>query len=248
MWTWWCRSVVSKSSANSASGTPSLPRPSLPGLPYTFSDQNLLEQALTHRSRSNRHNERLEYLGDSLLNFTVAALLYRERPDAAEGDLSRMRARLVRDRTLAQIAREMNLGEHLRLGPGELKSGGYLRESILADALEAIFGAALLDRGVAAAQELIEALLRPRIETLPSAEMLKDPKTRLQELLQGQGLPLPEYDVVEERGAEHQREFTVACDVELLDQPVRATASSRRKAEQAAARNVLERLGSEPSE
>lgn len=238
---------MSTSSASSGSGSAPGPRPTLPGLPYTFRDGGLLEQALTHRSRGNRHNERLEYLGDALLNFTVAALLYRERPEAAEGDLSRMRARLVRDRTLAQIAREIGLGDHLRLGPGELKSGGYLRESILADALEAIFGAALLDGGVEAAQRLVETLLRPRIETLPSAEMLKDPKTRLQELLQGQGLRLPDYAVVEERGAEHQREFTVSCDVELLPAPVQATASSRRKAEQAAARSVLERLDREAS-
>lgn len=229
---------MSTSSASSAPG----PELTLPGLPYTFGDGRLLEQALTHRSRGNRHNERLEYLGDALLNFTVAALLYRERPEASEGDLSRMRARLVRDRTLAQVAREMGLGDHLRLGPGELKSGGYLRESILADALEAIFGAALLDGGVECAQTLVETLLRPRIESLPSAEMLKDPKTRLQELLQGQGLCLPEYTVVEECGAEHERQFTVACEVELLAESVEATASSRRKAEQAAARSVLDRL------
>ena len=132
---------MSKSSARSAAD--SGPARSLPGLPYTFVDGGLLEQALTHRSRGHRHNERLEFLGDALLNFTVAALLYRERPDAPEGDLSRMRARLVRDRTLAKVAQEMGLGDHLRLGPGELKSGGYLRESILADALEAIFGAVL---------------------------------------------------------------------------------------------------------
>lgn len=215
---------------------------SLKGLPYTFEDPGLLEQALTHRSRGNPHNERLEFLGDALLNFTIAALLYDERPRSAEGDLSRMRARLVRDRTLAEIARELNLGDHVLLGPGELKSGGYLRESILADALEAIFGAVLLDGGVDAARRVVESLLKPRLAALPAADMLKDPKTRLQELLQARGLALPDYTVVEERGADHLREFTVECGVELLEAPVRATASSRRKAEQAAARGVLERL------
>nr|WP_206212227.1 ribonuclease III [Wenzhouxiangella sp. XN79A] len=214
----------------------------MPGLPYTFDDPGLLEQALTHRSCGNPHNERLEFLGDALLNFTIAALLYRRRPEAAEGDLSRMRARLVRDRTLAEIARELDLGDHVRLGPGELKSGGYLRESILADALEAIFGAALLDGGVVAARELVEAVVGPRIDTLPAAELLKDPKTRLQELLQGKGLALPEYIVVDEQGADHLRQFTVECGVDLLDAPVQATAGSRRKAEQAAARAALERL------
>ena len=227
---------MSKSST-SATGTATLP-----GLPYTFGNPALLEQALTHRSRGHHHNERLEFLGDALLNFSIAALLYAERPDAPEGDLSRMRARLVRDRTLAQVAREIGLGDHLRLGPGELKSGGYLRESILADALEAIFGAALLDGGVDAARGLVEELLRPRMDALPAVDMLKDPKTRLQELLQGRGLRLPDYTVIEERGADHRREFTVECAVEPLDTPVQATAGSRRKAEQAAARAVLEQL------
>lgn len=214
----------------------------LPGLPYTFDDPALLVQALTHRSRGTPHNERLEFLGDALLNFTIAAMLYRLRPDADEGDLSRMRARLVRDRTLAEIARELELGDHVLLGPGELKSGGYLRESILADALEAIFGAALLDGGVDVARRLIEDVVGPRIDQLPAPELLKDPKTRLQELLQGQGLALPEYRVVDEQGADHKRQFTVECAVSLLEQPVRATASSRRKAEQAAARETLEHL------
>ncbi|WP_318284941.1 ribonuclease III [Halomonas denitrificans] len=218
---------------------------SLPGLPYVFGDPALLEQALTHRSHGYRHNERLEFLGDALLNFTIAALLFEERPDAPEGDLSRMRARLVRDRTLAQVARELGLGDHLRLGPGELKSGGYLRESILADALEAIFGAALLDGGVDRARQLVEALLRPRLDALPDVDMLKDPKTRLQEFLQARGLNLPEYRVIEERGADHAREFTVSCTVDVLDAPVQATAGSRRKAEQAAARAVLERIEAE---
>ncbi len=219
---------------------------SLPGLPYTFDDPALLEQALTHRSRGHRHNERLEFLGDALLNFTIAALLYEERPDAPEGDLSRMRARLVRDRTLAQVARELGLGDHLRLGPGELKSGGYLRESILADALEAIFGAALLDGGVDRARRLIESLLRPRMDALPEVDMLKDPKTRLQEFLQARGLHLPEYCVIDESGADHARQFTVACTVEMLDAPIHATAGSRRKAEQAAARAVLDQIDTGP--
>lgn len=237
---WSCRSSVSKPSTDPAHAA------SLPGVPYTFADPGLLEQALTHRSCGNPHNERLEFLGDALLNFTIAALLFRERPEAQEGDLSRMRARLVRDRTLAEIARELNLSDHVRLGPGELKSGGYLRESILADALEAIFGAALLDGGVLAARSLVEDVVGPRMDSLPAAELLKDPKTRLQELLQGRGLALPEYNVVDEQGADHLRQFTVECSVDLLEAPMRATAGSRRKAEQAAARATLEQLDGHP--
>jgi ribonuclease-3 len=233
---------VSKSSASNAGHEGSRLGSTLPGLPYTFDDAGLLAQALTHRSCGNPHNERLEFLGDALLNFTIAALLFRRRPEAAEGDLSRMRARLVRDRTLAEIARELDLGDAIRLGPGELKSGGYLRESILADALEAIFGAALLDGGVEAARRLVEDVVGPRIETLPAPELLKDPKTRLQEWLQGRGLPLPAYTVVDEQGADHRRQFTVECAVDPLEQAVRAAAGSRRKAEQAAARGALEQL------
>ncbi|MDT8408169.1 MAG: ribonuclease III [Wenzhouxiangellaceae bacterium] len=218
---------------------------SLRGLDYCFDHPELLEQALTHRSLGNPHNERLEFLGDSVLNVVISELLFHLRPTAPEGDLSRLRSRLVRDRTLAQIAREINLGEHVRLGPGELKSGGFLRESILADALEAIIGAAFLDRGFDAARQLVVSLTRSRVESLPAAEDLKDPKTRLQELLQGRGLGLPVYEVIEEQGQDHERRFTVTCRVSLLDQASEATAGSRRGAEQAAASLALQEIQGE---
>ena len=220
----------------------------LPGLKYRFNDEKLLSQALTHRSCGSRNNERLEFLGDGLLNFVVADLLYHERPDVPEGDLSRLRARLVRDRTLAEIALELELGRYIRLGPGELKSGGYLRESILADALEAIIGAAYLDGGFDAARTLVEDLIETRLIALPDAEALKDAKTRLQEYMQAQGLNLPEYSVLEEQGPDHARQFTIRCKVSLLEEAVVATASSRRKAEQAAASIALERLLAETAE
>lgn len=218
----------------------------LPGLGYRFKNPELLTQALTHRSCGPRHNERLEFLGDGLLNFVTADLLYLERPQVPEGDLSRLRARLVRDRTLAEIARELELGPHLRLGSGELKSGGFLRESILADALEAIVGAVYIDGGFNAARELVVHLLRRRIDELPDAEDLKDPKTRLQEYLQARGLPLPEYLLVSESGADHDRRFVVACQTSLMENSPEAEAASRRKAEQAAARKALDALTGKP--
>lgn len=226
----------------SSRSTDSDPGPLISGLGYRFRRPELLRLALTHRSRGARNNERLEFLGDAVINFVVADLLYHARPDASEGDLSRLRARLVREHTLAEIARELGLGDRLLLGPGELKSGGFLRESILSDALEAVIGAVFEDGGYEQARALVERLVAPRLESLPDAELLKDPKTRLQELLQGRGLALPEYEVVDERGADHDRQFTVACRVEALAEPVRATARSRRKAEQAAARMALERI------
>lgn len=208
----------------------------VPGIDYRFRDRSLLQQALTHRSHGDRHYERLEFLGDSLLNLTVSDLLFRAHPHAAEGELSRMRSRLVRDVTLAEIARELNLSQFLRLGPGELRSGGFLRESILADVVEALIGAVYLDSGFAAARDLVAELLGRRLADLPDAEQLKDPKTRLQELLQGQGLDLPEYSVLAESGADHAKRFLVRCAVGELLPPVDAEAGSRRKAEQAAAR------------
>lgn len=212
----------------------------LKGLDYDFRRADLLRLALTHRSRGNPNNERLEFLGDSVLNMVVAELLFRARPDVPEGDLSRLRARIVRERTLAEVARELELGDHVLLGAGELKSGGFLRDSILADALEAIIGAVFLDGGFDSARALVERLMAGRIAALPDAETLKDPKTRLQELLQSRSLGLPEYEVVNERGADHDRTFTVVCRVELLEAPIRATAASRRRAEQAAAKSALD--------
>jgi ribonuclease III len=214
----------------------------LPGIDYRFRDTELLERALTHRSCGPGHYERLEFLGDSLLSVVISEQLYHRRPHAPEGDLSRLRSRLVRDATLASIARELNLGEHLRLGAGELKSGGFLRESILADVFEAIIGAIFLDGGFAEARRVLCEVFAARLESLPDADTLKDPKTRLQELLQAHGHELPEYEVIDESGADHAKRFLVECRVGELTAPVTAEAASRRKAEQAAARIMHERL------
>lgn len=214
----------------------------LPGLPHRFDDPALLKQALTHRSLGGHNNERLEFLGDGLLNFVVAEYLYRERGAAPEGDLSRLRANIVRDTTLSAIATELKLGEHLRLGSGELKSGGFLRASILADAVEAIIGAVYLDAGFETAQRFVLDLVGERLLKLPEADALKDPKTRLQEFLQGRGRALPEYWLVDEHGADHDKRFRVACRTVLGDKVIEAEAGSRRKAEQIAARRMLEWL------
>jgi ribonuclease-3 len=217
-------------------------RRDLPGIDYRFNDPELLRRALTHRSFGPGHYERLEFLGDGLLNLVAAELLYERRPHAPEGDLSRLRSRLVRDRTLANLAQELELSQFLRLGQGEQKSGGYLRESILADVVEAIIGAIFLDGGYEEARRVVRKLLDAREQSLPQADDLKDPKTRLQELLQGRGHDLPRYRVLSESGADHVKRFDVECRVEGLAEPVRAEASSRRKAEQAAARTMYERL------
>jgi len=212
---------------------------STPEIDYSFSDPELLRQALTHRSAGNRNNERLEFLGDGVLNFAVAAMLYEQFPEASEGDLSRLRARLVRRETLARVGRELGLGDYLILGSGELKSGGHRRDSILADAVEAILGAVFRDGGFDPCRRLVRHWFRSRIEALPPAEQLKDAKTRLQELLQSRRLPLPEYDLEEATGADHARTFTVCCRVPGLKLSFRAQGRSRRKAEQAAASGVL---------
>lgn len=217
-------------------------RDRIPGIDYRFGDASLLEQALTHRSFGPRHYERLEFLGDSLLSMVVAEQLFSERPHAAEGDLSRLRSRLVRDVTLARMAAELNLGDYLRLGAGELKSGGFLRESILADVVEAIIGAIYIDGGFDEARRVIRELFADRLAALPDADSLKDPKTRLQELLQGRGYELPDYSVISESGADHAKRFEVECRAGSLVAPVRAEAGSRRKAEQAAARLMLDTL------
>lgn len=213
--------------------------PDLPAtLGYPFRDQSLLRQALTHRSAGSTHNERLEFLGDATLNFVAAELLFRHFPDATEGDLSRYRARLVSGVALADMARELGLGEALILGPGEMKSGGHRRRSILADTMEAIMGAVYIDGGFEAAAALVARLLEPRVKALPPAEMLKDAKTRLQEWLQGRGHGLPQYQSVAE-GAAHARRFAATCDVEELSLQTEGVGSSRRKAEQDAAERML---------
>ncbi|WP_127958863.1 ribonuclease III [Serratia microhaemolytica] len=211
-------------------------------LGYTFQQQELLLQALTHRSASSKHNERLEFLGDSILSFVIANTLYQRFPHVNEGDMSRMRATLVRGNTLAELAREFDLGECLRLGPGELKSGGFRRESILADTMEALIGGVLLDSDIQTVERLILTWYHSRLEQISPGDKQKDPKTRLQEFLQGRHLPLPNYLVVQVRGEAHDQEFTIHCQISGLEQPVVGIASSRRKAEQEAAKQALKKL------
>lgn len=211
-------------------------------LGYQFRDPALLQRALTHRSVGAGNNERLEFLGDGLLNFVVAQHLYQDRPRAEEGALTRLRASLVREETLAQLARELQLSEALHLGESELKSGGFRRDSILADALEAILGAIFLDSGYETARDTCLRWYTGVLQTLPDPESLKDPKTRLQEWLQAQSRPLPLYEVLAESGPAHRRRFQVQC--RLLDGPQSAQAegSSRRNAEQQAAETLLQEL------
>jgi ribonuclease III len=211
-------------------------------LGYGFRDPALLEAALTHRSAGRRNYERLEFVGDAVLSFAVAAMLFRACPDADEGELSRYRAALVSGSSLAEVATELRLGEQLRLGGGEMKSGGHRRSSILADALEALFGAVYLDGGIGAAIEVIESLFADRVGALPQAQELKDPKTRLQEQLQARGLPLPAYAVEAVSGEPHEQWFVARCEVGALELQAHGEGSSRRRAEQEAARQLLDTL------
>ena len=201
--------------------------------------------ALTHRSFSGRNNERLEFLGDAILNFVAGEVLFERFPQAREGQLSRLRSRLVKGQTLAVLARGFGLGEYLRLGSGELKSGGFRRESILADALEALIGAIYLDSGMDAAEEHVIAWLASEIESLTLVDTNKDPKTRLQELLQARGCELPLYNVLDIQGEPHCRVFLVECKISLLDEKSRGQGVSRRIAEQVAASAALINLGLE---
>lgn len=207
-----------------------------------FSDESLLDLALTHRSTGGRNNERLEFLGDALINACVAEALYRRHGDLEEGDLSRLRANLVNQEALAEVARELDLGSNLTLGPGELKSGGFRRASILADALEALVGAMFLDAGFAAARDVVLKLLESRLASPPSTDSLKDAKTRLQEALQARDLPLPVYAVESVRGEPHRQTFHVSCTIGVLDIRTQGEAASRRAAEQEAAGQALERI------
>lgn len=208
-------------------------------LNYVFADFSLCETALTHRSAGAGHNERLEFLGDSVLNCAVARLLFDVYPGADEGALSRQRAALVSGDTLAQIAAQAGLGEHLRLGGGEQRSGGFRRASILADALEALLGAIYLDSGFDAAAQAVRRLIEPRLADLPAAGALKDPKTRLQEALQGRGLALPDYLLTAVGGEAHEQSFTVRCVVAALGLATTGDGGSRRRAEQQAAERLL---------
>lgn len=208
---------------------------------YQFNDAGLLERALTHRSLGARNNERLEFLGDAILGFEVADHLYRTVDDANEGQLSRMRAHLVKRETLASIARELQLGDLLRLGAGELRSGGQTRDSILADAVEAIIAAVYLDGGMEEARGLVRRLLGERLSDPTPEARRKDPKTRLQEHLQALGRPLPRYEVVAVAGDQHDQTFRVVCSTGAGGE-TEGEGASRRKAEQAAARRMLARL------
>lgn len=211
-------------------------------LDYQFRDPSLLALALTHRSKGSSNNERLEFLGDSILGFVVADMLYSQFSSSPEGHLSRFRASLVKKETLAELAREFSLGDFLYLGSGELKSGGFRRDSILADAMEAIIGAIYLDSGMDSARQLIEKCIGPRTAALSAGNELKDPKTRLQELLQAQHYPLPIYAVVNTSGDEHNQCFEVTCKVQGLAEAATGIGNSRRKAEQAAAEKALQML------
>ena len=204
-----------------------------------LSDPALLSRALTHRSHGSVNNERLEYLGDAVLSFLVAEMLFLRFPDASEGELSRFRASLVSGEALAATAAGLGLGEQLLLGEGEMKSGGHRRATILADALEALIGAIYLDQGIEVARRVAGRLFEAAIDTLPSASELKDPKTRLQEWLQGRGHPLPDYTVLEVSGEPHDQRFSVRCDVPALEISAIAGGSSRRRAEQEAAQRIL---------
>lgn len=210
-------------------------------LGYKFRDASLLQQALTHRSAGSSNNERLEFLGDAVLGSVMAAELYRRFPKASEGRLSRLRASLVRRESLADIARVLEIGQYLQLGPGERKSGGHRRDSIMSDAVEALFGAIYLDSDFATARQCILTLFEARLDGLSETAVLKDPKTRLQEFLQARRQPLPEYAVIDVNGEAHAQRFRVECRVDGST-PAIGEGNSRRQAEQDAAAQVLLQL------
>lgn len=213
---------------------------SRPALGHAFADQRLLEQALTHRSAGHPNNERMEFLGDALVNLFVAELVYEVHPRADEGEMTRLRAALVNGAALAEIARGEELGERLHLGPGELKSGGFRRDSILADAFEALVAALYMDAGWSACRDAVRGLFAHRVQS--GAHTPKDAKTRLQEFLQARNLPLPVYDLVTSSGDEHARTFDVACRVEAAELSTSGSATNRRAAEQIAAQGALDQL------
>ena len=216
-------------------------------LAYEPRDLALFVAALTHRSAPGRNNERLEFLGDAVLNLVVAEHLFRAFPECTEGDLSRLRARVVSSEPLAEVAAALNVGDTLRLGSGELKAGGFRRKSILADALEALVGALFLDGGLDTARRVVETLFESRIASLPPPDELKDAKTRLQEYLQSRGFPLPRYTVARVEGEQHNQVFWVSCEIHGLgarsgpkfSAAAQGTGSSRRRAEQEAAEKIL---------
>ena len=211
---------------------------------YRFTRKELLEQALTHRSYSRSvNNERLEFLGDSVLNLVISNYIYLHFDAADEGDLSRIRASLVKQETLAKVARDIGLGEHIRLGGGELKSGGYRRASILSDALEALIAAVYLDSDYSRTEQVVLKMFGDLLHNVDAGDNLKDPKTRLQEYLQANQKELPRYRVKQTTGKAHDQVFTVSCELPGQDLESTGKGSSRKKAEQQAAQNILDRLG-----
>lgn len=214
-------------------------------LNYQFNQADLLQQALTHRSFSSEHNERLEFLGDSLLNLYIANALYRQFPQAKEGELSRFRAQLVKGTTLAEIAKELQLGESIRLGSGEKKSGGQQRASILADAVEAIIGAIYLDSSFETCESVVLQWYRARLDAIDITRSAKDPKSTLQELLQARHLDLPVYKVIDAQGQAHEQLFTVQCELKSLGMKTVAEGKSRKIAEQKAASELVVSLENE---
>ena len=213
--------------------------PLLEKLAYSFNDIELLNEALTHRSYATKNNERLEFLGDGILNFVIAHELFKQYPDVQEGDLSRLRATLVNKESLAEIAGQLNLGEVILLGTGELKSGGFRRPSILADAVESILGAVYSDGGFESCRDLIVRLYAKRLAAPTDLQSLKDPKTRLQELLQSRRFSLPDYQVVNITGKAHSQIFHVRCSIDKMNIKVDGEGKSRRKAEQDAAEKAI---------
>lgn len=211
---------------------------------YQFKDESLLNLALTHRSIGSKNNERLEFLGDSILGMVISSELFKRFPNEKEGVLTRLRSSLVKGDTLSEIATELNLGDYIKLGSGELKSGGYRRASTLADVIEAIIGAIYLDSkidfGISKVEKIILNVFQRRIDNCEPAGVLKDPKTRLQEYLQSKNLPLPKYNVVSISGKEHLQTFKISCSIEGFSNHVVAKGTSRRKAEQAAAEKALD--------
>jgi ribonuclease-3 len=211
-------------------------------LGYVFRQPQLLQRALTHRSYAPEHNERMEFLGDSILGCVIAKYLYSNYPQLSEGELSRLRSNLVREETLATLAQQLDLGSHLRLGEGELKSGGFRRPSILADALEALFGAILLDSGFSEAEQAVLNLYVPYLEKVDVQTQGKDAKTLLQEYLQGKRIPLPIYTIIAMQGEAHEQSFQVECAIPSLKISTRGAGTSRRNAEQQAAQAAYQQL------
>jgi len=211
-------------------------------LGYTFKDERLLVTALTHRSYDKNHNERLEYLGDSILGFIIAEVLFYNFPDQPEGVLTRFRASLVKRETLARVARCLGLGDYLLLGTGEKRSGGWRRDSILSNSLEALIGAIYLDSDIANCKSFVLTLFQDFIDNMSPEMQNKDAKTELQEYLQARKMELPEYRVVAEEGEAHNRQFTVECRIDALDRDVTAQGKSKRAAEQMAAQKILDLL------